>query len=100
MARFVPNPGFPPRLKRSPEMRSMLRSRAARAAREATRIGKSFADSYEATVEDDDEGVRIEGNTGGINAASWWEFGTQNNPAVAPLRKGAEAAGLKTTGRR
>lgn len=78
----------------------MLRNRAGRAANEAERIGKGAAGSYQATVEDTAEGVRIEASTGGINAASWIEFGSQNNPALAPLRRGAEAAGLKTRGGR
>lgn len=98
MGRFVPSPGFESRAKRSAEMRGMLRSRAGRAAREVERIGQTFASSYTATVEDTADGVRIEGNTDGINAASWWEFGSSNNPAVAPLRRGTEAAGLKTRG--
>lgn len=100
MGRFVPNPRFEAQAKRSPEMRAMLRKRAGRAANEVERIGKTFANSYRATVEDTADGVRIEGNTDGINAASWWEFGTSNNPAVAPLRRGAEAAGMKTRGGR
>lgn len=100
MARFVPNPGFEAKAKRDPQMRSMLRTRAGKAAREVERIGKQVANSYEAKVEDTAEGVRIEASTAGINAASWIEFGSSNNPAVAPLRRGTEAAGLKTRGSR
>lgn len=100
MARFVPRPGFEAQAKRDPQMRAMLRNRAGKAANEAERIGKTFAASYKATVEDTAEGVRIEANTDGINAASWAEFGSQNNPAYAPLRRGTEAAGLKTSGGR
>lgn len=98
MARFVPNPSFERQAKRDPQMRVALRSRATRAAREVERIGRQVADSYEATVEDTAEGVQIEANTDGINAASWIEFGNQNLPARAPLRRGTEQAGLKVRG--
>lgn len=100
MGRFVPNPGFESRAKRSAEMRAMLHTRAGRAAREVERIGRQVSSSYEATVDDTAEGVRIEANTDGINAASWIEFGSQNNRAAAPLRRGTEAAGLKPRGRK
>lgn len=100
MARFVPNPSFERQAKRDPDMRAMLRRRAGKAANEAERIGKGFADSYKATVEDTAEGVRIEANTDGINAASWAEFGSQNNPAYAPLRRGTEAVGMRSAGGR
>ncbi len=98
MGRFVPNPRYEAQAKRDPQMRAMLRNRAAKAAQEVERIGRTFARSYKATVEETADGVRIEGNTDGINAASWAEFGSQNNPAYAPLRRGTEAAGLKIKG--
>ena len=98
MGRFVPNPGFESRAKRSAEMRAMLRKRAGRAANEVERLGRQVSSSYTANVDDTVEGVRIEANTDGINAASWIEFGSQNNPATAPLRRGTEAVGLKTRG--
>lgn len=100
MARFVPNPGFEARAKRDPRMRAMLRSQGERVANEAERIGRQVAKSYQATVEDTATGVRVEATTDDINAASWIEFGNQNMPAYAPLRKGAEHAGLKTKGTR
>jgi len=28
----------------------------------------------------------------------WWEFGTVNSPAYAPLRRGCEAAGINLVG--
>lgn len=98
MGRFVPNPGFEAKAKRDPQMRAMLRRRGAKVAKEAERIAAGVSSSYEAKVEDTAEGVRVEANTTGINAASWIEFGNQNLPAYAPLRKGAEHAGLKTKG--
>lgn len=100
-ARFVPSPGFEERAAKAPEMRTVLRGLAARAAADAERIGRQVAQSYGAKVEDSDDGVMIVASTDDINAASWIEFGNQNLPAYAPLRKGAESAGLKTrSGRR
>ena len=100
MARFVPSPGFENRAERTPEMRAFLRQRAGRAANEAERIGRQVAKSYTAEVDDAGEGVRIVATTDDINAASWIEFGNQNLPAHAPLRKGTEATDMKTTGGR
>lgn len=100
MGRFIPSPGFDKRAERTPEMRALLRQSAGRAANEAERIGRQVAKSYTAEVEDVEGGVRIVATTDDINAASWIEFGNQNLPAHAPLRKGAEATGLKTRGAR
>ena len=101
--RVVLNPGFEATLSRTPAMKAMLRDRGERVANEAERIGRGVAGSYRATVEDSLEGVQVEASTAGINAASWIEFGTgapTPTQAYAPLRRGSEAAGLKTTGAR
>lgn len=108
MGRFVPSPGFEGRAAKDVQMRRMLREHAAAVADEANRLGKQVANSYEAKVqwefvrsEGQATGVRVVASTDDINAASWIEFGNQNLPAYAPLRKGAESAGLKTrAGRR
>lgn len=100
MGRFVPNPGFEARASRDPAMKAMLRARAGRAAKEVERIGQQVASSYQATVEETAEGVRIEASTDGINAASWIEFGNENMPAHAPLRRAAEANGGSVKGGR
>lgn len=96
MARFVPSPGFEERAANALEMRALLRALAAKVGGEAERIGRQVSKSYTTDIEDSDDGVRVVASTGQINAASWIEFGNQNLPAYAPLRKGAESAGLKT----
>lgn len=98
-ASFKRNRNWPDEVKRSPEMRAVIRSRAKKVAEEAERIGRQVAPSYRTTVDEEDHVTRVSANTGGINAAGWIEVGTgapSPTPAYAPLRKGAEAAGLKT----
>lgn len=100
MGRFVPNPGFEARLRQSPEVRAVLHRHARGVARQAERLGQSVSRSYKTSVEDTPQGVRVAANTDPLNAASWIEFGSSNNVATAPLRRGAEASGLKTTRRK
>lgn len=87
-------------VERSAEMRAALRGAGRDVADEAEQIGGDAAPTYSAEVVVDGESVRVEANTEGINAAAWIEFGTGHpapTPAYAPLRRGAEAAGLKTS---
>lgn len=98
---FKRNPNWKAEVRRSPEVRKLRRDAAEKVAREAERIGRQVAVSYACTVDDQADKTRVEADTGGINAASWIEFGTGGQaptPAYAPLRKGADHAGLKTTG--
>lgn len=85
-------------LHRSPEVLSACREVAREVAQEAERLGRDVSRSYRTEVTTEGEGVRVEANTDPLNAASWIEFGSSNNPPYAPLRRGAEAAGLKSEG--
>jgi hypothetical protein len=97
--RFTANAGAESEIKRSVEVKAALAARAKDAASTAEGIGQSAIPSYRVDVADgDDGGLQLQANSGGINAAGWWEFGTTNNPALAPLRRGVESAGLRLTG--
>lgn len=96
--RFVQNPGLESQVKRSAELKAALALRARDAASTAEGIGQSVASSYRVDVKPSDDGVRIEANSGGINAAGWIEFGTSHLAARAPLRRGVESAGLRLGG--
>lgn len=100
---FRLNPGLADAVRRSPEVRALVRQMGERVGEEAQRLGQEVAPSYETRVEDEGDGVRVVARTGGINAAGWIELGTgapTPTPAYAPLRRGAEAAGLRTEGGR
>lgn len=100
-SRFTRNPNWVAEVRRSPEVRRVRREAAAEVAQEAERIGQQVAPSYACHIEDGPDKTAVEANTEGINAAAWIELGTgapTPTPAYAPLRKGAEHAGLKTTG--
>lgn len=99
---FKRNPRWAQQVASSREMKAHRRRVADKIAEEAGRLGRGVARSYRATVAEDDDRIRVEARTGGINAASWIEFGNKNMPAHAPLRKGAEAAGasMKASNRR
>jgi hypothetical protein len=105
-AEVVLRPGWEADVVRSPEMAAALRQVGEHAAQEAERIGKDVAVSYETRVEPGEGSVRVvasaKGHQGeGLEAAGWIEFGTGGpapTPAHAPLRKGAEAVGLKSEG--
>lgn len=97
MAEFRYNQSFERDAARSPALKALLRQKGQEVGREADRIGQTVARSYRTEVEDTPEGVRVSASTGGINAASWIEWGTgppAPTPTYAPLRRGAEAAGL------
>lgn len=91
---FRPNRNLEREIRRSPQVRALLRHKGQQVAREAERIGGQVSDSYRAEVEDTADGVRVVANTRALNAAGWIEFGSTKNPPHAPLRKGAEVAGL------
>lgn len=101
--KFRRNPHWHEEVRRSPEVRRVRHDAARDVAREAERIGKQVADSYRCEVDDDATRTRVAASADEINPASWIEFGTgvpTPTPAYAPLRKGADRAGLKTEGPR
>lgn len=95
---FKRNPRWAQQVRSSREMKAVRHDVAKDIASEAERLGKRVAHSYKTTIDEEGDRTRVDADTGGINAASWIEFGNQNMPAHAPLRKGAEAAGAKLKG--
>lgn len=94
MASFRLNRSLERDVARSAEVRALLHRKAQAIASEATRTGQAVASSYQAEVAETAEGVQVQANTGGINAAGWIEFGTSKLSVQAPLRKAAESVGL------
>lgn len=99
MARFVPNPRFESQARQSREMREAIRRATEPALREAQRLAPVDSGEYRDSLQivEDADGVRLMSDD---DKASFIEFGTEDTPAFAPLRKGTEAAGLRTGRRR
>lgn len=100
--RFKPNPNFLRDLQRSREGRAALKEIAGGLADTAQGLGRAVADSYTTEVEEVDDKVVVTANTDSgpnvTDAAGWIEFGTGPpgpTPAHAPLRRAADAEGLK-----
>jgi hypothetical protein len=92
MSSFKPNPRFVEELRHSAGVRAYLRARA-EAGAEATRAAAPdrtghYKDSIK--VEDTATGARVLSTDA---AASLIEWGSVNNPAYGPLKKGAELSG-------
>lgn len=94
MSRFVPNPRFEAELKRSTEMRAVVRHGAEAAAKEAKRLAPVDTGEYRASIKVVEAGddARV---VAGAGHAGYVEFGTRDTPVFAPLRRGTEAAGLR-----
>lgn len=98
--RYVPNRSGLDALKRTTDMLKFLEDRAQEAANAAKSYSPirtaNYLESIGATSKVDGGEAR-----GYVYAkdfkALWIEFGTEDTPTFAPLRKGAEAAGLKVT---
>lgn len=94
-AAFRPNPNFEAELRKDPGYRQGL-SESAKGALAACQAAAPhgatdhYAESF--VIADDGENVTI-GNTD--FAAHLVEWGSVNNPAYAPLRRGVRAAGLR-----
>jgi hypothetical protein len=96
---FRRNPFFEAQMKRDPryraELRTLVETRVAPSVRRiADQVGAPWMPSggQAITVEQDGDTVQI------ANTDHGWaivEFGSRNNPAHAPLRRGARAAGLR-----
>lgn len=104
--RFVPNPQAPALLARTTEMVEFLGVVAEAAAENARGFAPVRSGSYRDGIEGQ-AGI-VEGQAEGrVNArdfkSGWIEFGTGQpgpTPAFAPLRRGADATGLKLIGGR
>lgn len=98
--RFVPNPVAGAELARTPEMMAFLLAKATEAAEASKAIAPVRTGRYRAGI-----GASVEPGRARINAfyftSHWIEFGTGQpgpTPAFAPLRRGAEAVGLRLSG--
>lgn len=96
MAVFIPDPSFLQLLQRSADVADMTMEVAEAIANEARSNGPQRSGSYVQGVET--ERVEVDGATGArvmandrTGAGSLVEFGSVNNPAYAPLRRGADA---------
>lgn len=96
--RFVPNPAFPAELVSLPATHAALQEAAKTVAAKAQDLGSEIDPDYQTDVETTAGGARVNASGGGINPASWIEFGTgapAPTPAYAPLRRAIQSAGFK-----
>lgn len=97
MGTFEPNPDFLPELRSEPEYRELIEEKTEALLEGAIAAAPVHTGTYVGGLESEiNDGP--EGPVGRVNATDWashWvEWGSQNNPPYAPLRKGAAAAGL------
>lgn len=95
---FKLNPRFLAELEQQAGVRAAMTAAAVGVANRAEAIGQRVDDDYEVTVEQTARGVRVRAHGGPLNPAAWMEFGTGHpgpTPAYAPLRRGAQAMGLR-----
>lgn len=94
MATFKYRPAVEREIARSAQMRAATRARAQRSADEARRLAPVDSGKYRDSihVEETEDGARVVADA---DHAVHVEFGTEDTPAHAPLRRGTEAAGLK-----
>jgi hypothetical protein len=99
MPSFVPNPGFERLLSASREYVDGLAESAEPGAEAAKAIAPVASGAYRDGIE-----VRVVGRTVFLSGtdfkSGWIEYGTEDTPIFACLRRGAQTAGLKfTTGK-
>jgi secreted PhoX family phosphatase len=99
MKAVIPNPRFAAEAKKSPEIRKGLRDVAEDVKRFAEAAAISIGAPWMARsghelieVGEDDEGVYVANTDHGGHLQ---EYGSRNNPPHAPLRQGAQSAGLR-----
>lgn len=99
MARIELRPGFEADVLASAGVRRVVSDRGEKVATEAERLAGQVSRTYTAEVEQSAAGVRVGGSTRAtethMNLGKAIEHGNWKFPAVAPLRRGAEAIGLK-----
>lgn len=100
--KFRYNPAATAQLQRTVEMVEMLRVRAEDAADQSRAIAPVDTGEYRDSISAE-AGIQKGFAMGRVNAAKftagWLEFGTSKMAAFAPLRRGAEAAGLSVRSR-
>jgi hypothetical protein len=93
--RFKRNPLLEKQLAATPQARKAIHDAAKpalAAAEHATPVGATGAAQRSLTLVIDADGVRLQ------STDPFWhliEFGSRNNPAYAPMRRGVRAAGLR-----
>lgn len=99
MKAFMPNPGLKAAVERSPEGRKGLREAAENVKRYAEAAAVAIGAPWMARsghelieVGEDDSGVYVANTDHGGHLQ---EYGSRNNPPHAPLRQGAQSAGLR-----
>lgn len=95
---FKLNPRFMEGLTKEAKFQAGLLAVAEGVAKLAERNGTAVDPDYSAEAEIGKRGVQVRSHGGGINPAAWIEFGTGApgpTPAHAPLRRGAQAMGLR-----
>jgi hypothetical protein len=96
--KFIPNPSSRIAIQRSPGMAAFLKAHVEAAAEYARSVAPEESGDYKDGIKSD---VGITGNlaVGTIYGEDWktiWlERGTSQQPALAILRRGADAAGIK-----
>jgi hypothetical protein len=97
-SKFVPNPLFEQELLRSTLLQDDLQKVAEDIAEKAVAAAPEDDGDYKAGIEAV-SGMGEDGVQARVNANDWKsgliEFGTEDTPTFAPLRRGAEAAGHK-----
>lgn len=88
--RFRRNTRFERDVRRSPRFQAVRRAAARAIKQNAEAIAPHGSGTYADSIEADDSRVWTTDPAGHIV-----EFGSINNPAYAPLRRGARAAGLR-----
>lgn len=100
---FTANPQIAQLLMRSEQMKIMLLAQAGRGVAKARILAPEQSGDYKRSI------TAVAGLEGGSMRsrivakdfkAGWIEFGTVKTPAFAPLRRGAEAAGLDVESKR
>lgn len=94
MARFVPNRNFQRELERDLAYKHGLKEKADDAAEAAKSFAPVLTGAYRDSIKVTEENGEVYVSATDFKA-NWIEFGSINNPKSAPLRRGAQAAGLR-----
>lgn len=96
MNRFRANPGFEREIVLSATARAAINEAAAEVARLARSMAPSKTGRYKRSISVENDADSTFVATSDI-AGHIVEFGSANNPAYAPIRRAARAAGLRVT---
>ncbi len=92
VGQFVPEPGFEQRLRDTPEMLRARKAVAEQVVREAEAVAPEGSGRYKRSLQAVVDGAEVRAESSDP-AAHLVEFGSINNEAYAPLRRGAERVG-------